>query len=129
MRVSLNFADYLTSGQYPTNAGCAIARKAKVKVNYMYGTSSQCSYGKITQIPYIHYHEETDHLPYDYVFLKLNSIEGHQFYVDLVGMNILKGKKTRFFTRTYRSVSSTSHYRTVDYLYLFVPRSEYIVEH
>jgi hypothetical protein len=57
----------------------------------MYGDLYNCAYGKINKIPYVHYHEETERLPYDYVFLKLNSFPGHEFYVDFVGMNALKG--------------------------------------
>lgn len=126
---SLNFARYLTAGEMPMNRGCASARKKNLKVNYMYGDISNCAYGKFSKVPYIHYHEETDRLPYDYVFLKLNSYSGHEFYLDLVGMNVLKGQKSRFFTRYYRTVTSSNHFKQIDFLYLFVPRSEYIVEH
>lgn len=89
-----------------------------------------CAFGKISQIPYVHYHQEVPEMPYDYVFLKLNSFEGHDFFVDLVGMNVLKGRKTRFFERKFRNVRSRkSPNKIIDILYLFVPRSEYIVEH
>ena len=75
-RVSINFANYLSVDQYPQNTGCAKARSNKVHVNYMYGNDDQCAYGKLRKIPYVHYHEETNLLPYDYVFLKLNALPG-----------------------------------------------------
>lgn len=96
MHVSINFSKVLTSGQYPTNGGCAKARKDKVQVNYMYGDLTNCAYGVVSKIPYVLYHEEDEILPFDYVALKLNSFPNHDFFIDLVGMNVLHGEKLKF---------------------------------
>ena len=68
----------------------------------MYGDNTRCAYGLISTIPFVFYHEETETMPYDFVFLKLNSFEGHEFFVDLVGMNVLHGQKSKFFTKYMR---------------------------
>lgn len=130
IKVSLNFAGYLTPKQYPDSVGCAKEREEKVEANYMYGNHKTCVYGKLNKIPLVHYHEETSKLPYDFVFLKLNAISGEKFFVDLSGMNLLKGKKHKFFTSAYRIIGRPKDSIVkVHFLYLFTPRSEYIVEH
>jgi hypothetical protein len=111
MHVSFNFKSYLTLGQYPTNPGCAKARKDKVQANYMYGDIKNCAYGIISKIPFILYHEETETVPYNFVALKLNSFEGHELYVDFVGMNVLHGKKMAFLTRFARDLKAKNHFK------------------
>ena len=129
MHISFNFANLLGPSQYPRNAGCIKAKKSLVRANYMYGDNTRCAYGLISTIPFVFYHEETETMPYDFVFLKLNSFEGHEFFVDLVGMNVLHGQKSKFFTKYMRQTGSRNNYKMIDFLYLYVPRSEYIVEH
>jgi hypothetical protein len=95
----------------------------------MYGDVKNCAYGLIDRIPFILFHEETETVPYNFVALKLNSFEGHEFFVDFVGLNVLHGKKHAFMQTYARDLSSKTHFKQMDFLYLNVPRSEYLIDH
>lgn len=120
----------LKPNQYPTNKGCMEAREKKVQVNYMYGDNIHCAYGLLSKVPRVMFHEETEAVPVEYVFIMLNSFESHQLFVDFVGMNVMHGATSKFMSRVFRDPKKDTHsYKIADFLYLYVPRSEYIVEH
>ena len=96
----------------------------------MYGDGIHCAFGLFTKVPLVLYHEETENVPFNYVFMMLNSFQGHELFVDFVGMNVLHGATSKFVSRVFRDTENKSQsYKIADFLYIYVPRSEYVVEH